>query len=409
MARKATDPIYDDDPAMVAYAGERGLFYSRVSMPRKSTQLLRHGNYQATWDAMRGVLPGGLEGTLMHWEYGSVEHPDAFTVVLFQVPVSARLTSRLVCHDRGLSEGARSNPDADAQVIQLDDKAERLESEAFVHRFTLAADHDTDENQIWQLFGPEFIDWLAADSPAGISFEIQDGSVCVFVPGTVTEPAELDALCAAAAKIAARVEGEGEDGAVSGDPAAVSSPGSRDEILERELAEVAFEEPPKDVKHAANAFRSGPIRTNHSWKLGEEAFFRSYAASMGLSATDKSAYRAAHLNLGFPGRLAHAAAGTIAWFGLPGFLLFSDLEDGDSAGWASIAVEQPLGAASLEAFTAVSQAARARSCHIFYDAATMSLCQDGGGTRTRTKAELDDFAEFAKAQMPALLGLSPGA
>ncbi len=401
-----TDPIFDDDLAMVAYARERGLFYSRVAMPTKATQLLRHGDFQRTWDAMRGSLPGGIAGTLMHWEYGEVDRPDRYTAVLIQMPGSAAVALRLLCHDRTLSADVRTDPDARARVVRLDDNAERLESQAFVRRYTLATDHDTDQNRVWQLFEPSFIDWLVDRAPAGLSFEIQDGSLCVFTAGSLMEAAELDALCEAAAEIARRVDAEGEEAASAGIAvhAASARPGSRGEILERELAEATFTEPPKDVKHAAGRFRTGPLRTERSWKLGEEAFFREYARTLGLSVTDASAFRATHLNLGFPGRLAHVAVGTIGWLDLPGFLLFSDLEDGDANGWASIGIERPIGAVP-GAFAAVREACFKRHCHIFYDAQATSLCQDGGGTRTRSKAELDEFAEFAKAQMPALLGL----
>lgn len=400
------DPKYRDDPAMVAYASERGLSYSRVLMPDKSTQLLRHGTFQETWDGMQGALPGGLQGKLMHWDYGDVEKPARFTVVLAAMPESVELVSRLLCHDRTLSDEVRSDPDAGSRVVSLDDQAVRLESDAFLRRYTLATDHDTDQNAVWQLFEPDFIDWLVTKAPEGVSFEVQEGSLVVFVTGSLTDPDALDRLCGSASHIAGKISAEAEErkGAAIA-PGPPTAPGSRDEILERELAQATFEETPKDVKHAAGAFRAGPIRTERSWKLGEEAFFREYARTLGLAATDTSAFRAAHLNLGFPGRLAHVVAGTIAWLGLPGYLVFSDLEDGDANGWASIAVERPVGA-SMEAFTAVNDACFERNCHLFYDAGTTSLCQDGGGTRTRTRAELDEFVAFAKAQMSALLGLA---
>jgi hypothetical protein len=60
----------------------------------------------------------------------------------------------------------------------------------------------------------------------------------------------------------------------------------------------------------------------------------------------------------------------------------------------------------MNTFANVNDLCHKRECIIFWDGSTTSLCQQGQGRRNRTAQELDEFVEFAKVQMPVLLGLS---
>ena len=145
-----------------------------------ATQLLRHGFMQEIASLrLRSASPGvagqsqvaiadfaveGNRGLDAHW----------FTLVLVPAPESIHFATRILCHDRGLDELERSNPDAERQVIELDDQAVRLESEAFLERYTLSADHDQDNVRTWQLFDP---------APHRLADEAGAGGLLLRAPG----------------------------------------------------------------------------------------------------------------------------------------------------------------------------------------------------------------------------------
>jgi hypothetical protein len=84
-----------------------------------------------------------------------------------------------------------------------------LESSAFESRYRLLVPDGTDQNPIRQLFEPSFIVLMSEKTPDAFSFELEDGMLCASVPeGLWEKPAELDALCDAAAKVAARFREE---------------------------------------------------------------------------------------------------------------------------------------------------------------------------------------------------------
>ena len=123
-----------------------------------------------------------------------------FTLVLVGAIASSDYAIRVLCHDRRLDKRDRSNPDADREVVKLDDKEVHLESDRFLERYAVSTDHDQDQIAVWQLFSPGIIQWLTEEAPERFSFELQDGALACFVPGYVADEDELDALCAAAAR-----------------------------------------------------------------------------------------------------------------------------------------------------------------------------------------------------------------
>ena len=114
-----------------------------------------------------------------------------------------------------------------AQVVKLDDRGVTLESDGFLARYAVSTDADQDQLAVWQLFSPGLIDWLTSEAPAGFSFELQDGALACFVPGYVTEPAALDALCTGAARVFAQVEQIDGDGRPRTPTAVARGPGAR--------------------------------------------------------------------------------------------------------------------------------------------------------------------------------------
>ena len=194
---------------MKAYAEANGLFYyENWSLPQ-ATQILRHGFMQAVPNLATGPTRAFGQVWLAHAYYAEMKGTDDahryFTLFYLAAPKGSPFALRVLCHDRDLTNTDVSNPDAERQVIELDDASVRLESEAFGERYRLQTDHDADQVRVWQLFDPDLVDWLTREAPPDFSFELQDGALCCFVPGVVSDLGGLEKLTAAARRVYERV------------------------------------------------------------------------------------------------------------------------------------------------------------------------------------------------------------
>lgn len=383
-------------PTLAAYAAAHGLRHRAASfgLP-KATQLMRHGFMQEVPSLAGGELPQGAgEGWLALVNYAYEGRSDIerspFTLVLVGALASTDYAIRVLCHDRGLDERERSNPDADRQVVKLDDKEVRLESNRFLERYAVSTDHDQDQIAVWQLFSPSLIQWLTEEAPERFSFELQDGALACFVPGYTADADELDALCAAATRVFTRVaaiDGPGHDGAAPGD-------GTRRSRVERELADHPFAGPPPSVKAAAKEFRHGLRLGDQAWALGAEAFFRAQAALAGFEPIAGDVYRAAHLDTFLPGVFTRAAQGRLAG-GEEAFLVLTDSEDYDDMGWTNLVVPtSPLAALALAQSVPRGDTATRGTMQVGADGRSLILSTLDGGRRERTAEE---FAAFLAA------------
>jgi hypothetical protein len=384
-------------PTLAAYAAANGLQHRAAAfgLP-KATQLMRHGFMQEVPSLAMGELPGGAgAGWLAQVNYAYEGRSDIerapFTLVLVGAVESADYAIRVLCHDRGLDKRERSNPDADREVVRLDDKDVHLESARFLERYAVSTDGDQDQLAVWQLFSPALIQWLTEEAPERFSFELQDGALACFVPGYTADPGELDALCAAAARVFARVSAiDGHGRAVS--PGDDSGRGQ----VERELAEHRFASPPRSVKEAAKAFRQGLRLGDRAWAMGAEAFFREQAALVGFEPIATAAYRAGHLDNFLPGALARAAQGRLGG-GETAFLVLTDSDDYEDMGWTNLVVE---GAAPMAAFALAQGTPRADtsvrgSMQVGFAGGSLILTTLDGGRRERGAEEFGKF--FAAA------------
>lgn len=378
------------------YAAAHGLRYREASLALpKATQLMRHGFLQEVKGMASGNLPGGLEnGWIAQVDYAFEGRSDIerseFTLVLVEAEKSSEYAVRVLCHDKGLSKRDRANPDSDRQVVELDDRAVKLESDAFLERYFVSTDHDQDQLSVWQLFSPSLIEWLTTEAPPGFSFELQDGALSCFVPGYTADEAALDALCAGATRVFERVmeiDGKGT--------LASAAAGSRVDQVERELAAHPFATPPKSTKAAAKAFRSGLTLGDRAWALGAEAFFRCHAAAVGFEPIAVSAFRAAHIDTFLPGELAHVARGTLA--GAEAFLTFTDNDSYDDMGWTGLVVElrSPLDGMALAQGIPRGDSAKRGSMQAGTDGRSLILTTLDGGARDRSAEEFEAF--FAAA------------
>jgi hypothetical protein len=399
-----------EGPTLAAYAEAHGLHHRLFSaaLP-KATQLMRHGFLQEVPSVARGDLGGGLDDAWLAFASYAYEgrsdiERSRFTLVLIEAPKSLGFAVRVLCHDRDLSERDAANPDADREVIELDDRMVTLESEEFLRRYALSTDHDQDQLAVWQLFGPGLIDWLTDGAPEDFSFELQDGALCCFLPGFVTDPALLDALRAAAGRVFGALSAIERE---RGEPSGADGTLSRDETLEKELADHVFSEPPKSTKAAAKEFRRGPLLGEKAWKLGSEAFFREHAKALGFSPIDVATFRAGHVQTALPGLLAHVAEGSLPGIGVAGYLIFTDNADYDDMGWSSLITEAvpAAQAMALVASTPRADTAKRGSIQPGADGRTLFLSALDGGRRDRSESEL---TEFIAAAGTILARLAPG-
>ncbi len=379
------------------YAAAHGLRHREASLALpKATQLMRHGFLQEVRSLASGDLPGGLEnGWIAQVDYAYEGRSDiersAFTLVLAEAGKSSEFAVRVLCHDKGLSKRDRANPDSDRQVVELDDKAVRLESDAFLERYAVSTDHDQDQLSVWQLFSPSLIQWLTTEAPEGFSFELQDGALSCFVPGYTADAAELDALCAGAARVFERVMAIDGHGTT-----AIAQQGSRVEQVESELAAHPFATPPKSTKTAAKAFRSGLTLGDRAWALGAEAFFRSHATSVGFEPIPPAGFRAGHIDTFLPGTLMHVARGAVAG-GAEAFLTLSDNDSYDDMGWSGLVVDllSPLEGMVLAQAIPRGDTAQRGTMQAGTDGRSLILTTLDGGARDRSAEEFEAF--FAAA------------
>lgn len=388
-----------------AYAAKRDLYYRPTSMALpKATQLLRHGFMNEVTGLVRGDLAGGLKGAyLAQVDYVYAGSNDLkrsyFTLVLIQAPASLGFAVRVLCHDRVLSKLDMTNPDSEREIIEADDRAVKLESEGFLRRYALFTDTDQDELSVWRLFAPSLIDWLTADAPEGFSFELQDGALCGFVPGTLSADAEIDALCEASARVLKEVSRIGEgDGGGALRPAAE---GTRRSKVDEELAKHPFGTPPKTVKAAAKAFRRGPFIGDEAWKLGAEAFFREHARAAGFERIEPSEFRGSHMDTFLPGVLAHVGKGPFGRSGAEAFLIFTNAENYEDMGWTYI-VAAVRSQADLAAVATLPMAINPERGKIggSTDGRSVFMSTLDGGAQDRSAEELDAFFGSCRALLP---------
>ncbi len=399
--------------AMKAYAEANGLsYYENWSLPQ-ATQILRHGFMQMVPNLVTGQTRAFGDIWLAHAYYAEMKGGrDVHRyVTLFYVaaPKGSPFAMRVLCHDRDLTDTDVSNPDAERQVIELDDAAVRLESEAFAQRYSLSTDHDADPVRVWQLFDPDLVDWLSRDAPRDFSFELQDGALCCFLPGVVSDLDALGRLTAAARRVYERV-GEIASGLGDAEGTAPPAPGTRDDIVERDLAEHPFAEVPKSVRSAAYELGHGPIPTERAWKLGAEAFFRSYAESVGMKRVDNAAFRAAHLELSVPGALTAVAAGPLMPGGPAGYLLWTSSDDGYGSGWQALAVDVPHGTNTYTFATmpSVDAAQNEHGIDTSAGSTTIVMWKPDDGPKRRSRKKLDEFLGTAGPLMAEVVAASTG-
>jgi hypothetical protein len=192
------------------YARSRGLTLGGKTRLAESTPLLRAGDVAYATRTLDGQIAPGLVGTLALYTYeeetvGLTGRRETayhdFTLVTLEVPECAPYIGELYAQ-------ARRGPHPVAELgdrLRRGRRVVRLESDALDRRLEIIVAEGQDEIWTRRLFSPAFVVWLAEEPPRKPSFELEDGSLVVSVPGHQEDAKDLDTLAAVAATIARRL------------------------------------------------------------------------------------------------------------------------------------------------------------------------------------------------------------
>jgi hypothetical protein len=199
-----------------AYAKGRSL--TRVSGKSKLpplTPLLRKGDRRYAAQRFNGVLPGGINGSLVLFTYED-ETRDSdgnkqttyvhFTLVMSDLPDTAPYLQELFCQRRSGFRFMDGMEDAFRKRQRVEQ-----ESEAVDKAYEIFIGEQDDMNKARQVLSPSFLVWLDQNSPDAYAFELVAGSLVCNVKGHKKSASELDKLCQASAAVARRLHEEASE------------------------------------------------------------------------------------------------------------------------------------------------------------------------------------------------------
>ncbi len=243
--------------AYEAYTKARGLrpvLVAGITLD-EYTPMMSIGPGGSRADGATGALLGDLPATLLHSTYAESATRDGrtFTLVVATISEAVAFARNLSCRERKVQRDL-----ARTELARFGDSREvELESAEFDERFALQAPPGIDASWLRQLFTPALIDWLTTNAPQGFCFELNEGHFCAAIPGHAEDAGVLDALVAAANRVAGRVREEATEGAGHESQAAELV---RDDRFERMLGRVEFDSPPPDVGTAADRYMGIALR-----------------------------------------------------------------------------------------------------------------------------------------------------
>ncbi len=234
------------------FAKARGLTVSEPGEIRELTPaLVRGSGGEVPW-AATGELAGGLSGTVCHLSHTARGDRHEATIVLTTVPETVAFLPALAVRDR--EELGSGDPE---QLPAERWERTELESGLFNERYRLFTLRGQDAGYVRELFTPRLIEWLAAEVPAGFSFELNEGNLAVILPGSLSADEDLEHICGLAAEVAQLVREEAAEEDAGGD---VFDESAKIAAVERVLPLVEWPQPPASVQAAIAAYRAVAMR-----------------------------------------------------------------------------------------------------------------------------------------------------
>lgn len=247
--------------SLSSFAKASGLGYSqRAHLPDHGITLERDN--AKVEGAATGTLPGGIEGTLAHFTYtytvtDSDDHSHTetrrLTLVVTGVPVSIGFVPYLG-FSRGASQFVGTAGGTQMRRVDFGGADGLKHASCFIFAGT---------NESWQaqLFSPAFLDWLAR-SEDDFGFELADGVLVAGRGDYLNAEADLRALCEDTAHVAETIRGEAQEAIDTGgaEANAAKDPSAEDPQMEKALT--AVEVPtPKNLGGATKDYRGYVARS----------------------------------------------------------------------------------------------------------------------------------------------------
>jgi len=211
------------DAFFALYCQQRGLTLGGKEHLPPLTPLLKKGDDRYADRTMKGRLADGVDGTLALFTYEE-ESTDSegntetnyyrYTVGLTQVPDCVAHCPELYCQRKFGLRALEKFEDA----FRTKKERVKLESTELDEKYEIFAGKEQDAVWLRRLFSPTFIVWLNDSAPKKFAFELVDGTLCCYVNGHKENAEELDAVAAATAVVAKRLQDEA--GETSGAPEA---------------------------------------------------------------------------------------------------------------------------------------------------------------------------------------------
>ena len=210
-------------------------------LPKVGTLLTKGVSINA---AVRGTLPGGIDGTiaLLRYEVRSDDHTvtKQVTALITKVPESIGFAPYL-----SMGGGSHLGLTLDSEVREIGG-------------ISLRVAKGVDESWLVEVMAPTMIDWLSR-SPDDFGFEFADGVLVVVRDGHISDREGFENLCADATKLAGAVRKQAIEDAASGQAertAVKEEPDARDLRIEKIVPLRESEAAPKDVAETTAAYQS---------------------------------------------------------------------------------------------------------------------------------------------------------
>jgi hypothetical protein len=252
---------------LAKFAELHGLSFAATAKLPQQGATLTHDDRKVE-GAASGKLPGGIDGTLVHFTYtytytDSDNHTHTetrrFTLVVTQIPESIGFLPYFgfTGSDSKLSPLAGGE---DMAGIDLGDREGLKHAHASAYK-------GTSENWLAQLLSPALVDWLAR-SEDDFGVELANGVLCAGRDGYLNDPKALETVCEDAAHItgAIREESLEEVGTDAAGSDAAKDPDAVDPHMEAALKELAVDAP-ADTTAALGAY-SGFVRRSPATFFG---------------------------------------------------------------------------------------------------------------------------------------------
>jgi hypothetical protein len=255
--------------ALAEFAQKQGLAYEQsIALPQQGDLLNRGGKVEG---AATGGLPGGLEGSLVHYRYtytwtDSDNHSHSeerrFTLVVASIPESIGFLPYMGFSGPASKLSASAGGE-DMAPIDMSKSEVLKQARAMAYK-------GTRETWLAQLLSPALIQWLErCDEDFG--FELANGVLCAGRGGHLTAASELAAVCEDAAHLAGAIREESlEEVGTSGEEAEAARDPDAVPAMEKALREVELEQPA--TLGAAESTFAGYARRTPATALGSMRF-----------------------------------------------------------------------------------------------------------------------------------------